>query len=80
VLHSAGGFTALVVAGGAGHLSFIAPCDKAEAAVAARAADAGSLNWCADPDGFDRAAFHKAFNSAVVDFFSRVLAPRAPRR
>lgn len=46
----------------AGHLSFTAPC--------------GAVNipeLCSDPEGFDRAAFHKNMNVMVVDFFDRYL-------
>lgn len=49
--------------GGAGHLSFLAPCG-------------GLLRppaMCADADGFDRAAFHRQMNGAVVAFFDQHL-------
>jgi predicted dienelactone hydrolase len=31
---------------------------------------------CQDPPGFDRAAFHRAFNQSVVDFFTTKLRER----
>ncbi len=31
---------------------------------------------CTDPPGFDRAAFHKAFDAEVVAFFKTQLAPK----
>ena len=31
---------------------------------------------CQDPPGFDRAAFHSAFNLALITFFQRALAAR----
>jgi predicted dienelactone hydrolase len=53
---------------GADHFVFLAPCSAALAAVAARI--------CEDPAGFDRAAFHRAFNQSVVDFFTTRLRER----
>jgi predicted dienelactone hydrolase len=49
----------------AGHYDFLAPCTAALAQIAS--------DICADPSGFDRAAFHAAFNAAVVQFFTRTL-------
>jgi len=46
----------------ASHMSFLAPC--------------GPVNvpeLCADPEGFDRVAFHAAMNVEVVKFFDRYL-------
>ena len=51
----------------AGHFAFLAPCTPAFAKVAPEA--------CRDPAGFDRAAFHRQFNSAVVAFFNAKLQP-----
>jgi predicted dienelactone hydrolase len=48
------------------HFSFAMPCTSAMAKVAA--------DLCADPPGFDRAAFHKQFNSQVLAFFRKSLA------
>ena len=45
----------------AGHFAFLAPCTPA---LAARVQEI-----CHDPEGFDRAAFHREFNPAVVAFF-----------
>jgi predicted dienelactone hydrolase len=45
----------------AGHFAFLAPCSPA---LAARVPEI-----CHDPEGFDRAAFHREFNPAVVAFF-----------
>jgi predicted dienelactone hydrolase len=54
---------------GAVHLSFLAPC-TAET----------PPPLCQDKPGFDRAAFHGAFNKAVVDFFDSHLRPRTDPR
>jgi predicted dienelactone hydrolase len=51
----------------AGHFAFLAPCTPAFANVAPEA--------CRDPAGFDRAAFHREFNTAVVAFFKAKLGP-----
>jgi predicted dienelactone hydrolase len=53
---------------GADHFVFLAPCSDALAAAAAQI--------CEDPPGFDRAAFHRAFNQSVVDFFTTRLRDR----
>ncbi|QAY76406.1 prolyl oligopeptidase family serine peptidase [Sphingosinicella sp. BN140058] len=53
---------------GATHFVFLAPCS------AQAAKSSGAI--CADPAGFDRAAFHAAFNRDVIAFFRRTLAPR----
>jgi predicted dienelactone hydrolase len=45
----------------AGHFAFLAPCSLA---LAARVPEI-----CHDPVGFDRTAFHREFNPAVVAFF-----------
>ncbi len=59
---------------GAGHFAFLPPCNpKLEAAL--------PKIWamvCVDPPGFDRAAFHRAFNREVVDFFRQTLPSPAP--
>ena len=44
---------------GASHYAFLAPCGLI-----------GPPAICRDPGGFDRAAFHKKFNTVVVAFFS----------
>lgn len=49
------------VAQGAGHFAYLAPCPPA------LAADGPKL--CRDPDGFDRVAWHRQMNAAVVRFF-----------
>jgi predicted dienelactone hydrolase len=49
----------------AGHFDFLAPCS---AALAERAPEI-----CQDPPTFDRTAFHRDFNAAVVAFFRRQL-------
>ena len=46
----------------AGHLSFTVPCGAVKIP-----------ELCTDPEGFDRAAFHKSMNVTVVDFFDRHL-------
>ena len=49
----------------AGHFAFLAPCTPSLAAAAPEI--------CRDPAGFDRAAFHREFNPAVVAFFKAKL-------
>jgi predicted dienelactone hydrolase len=50
----------------AGHFSFLAPCTAELAAAIPRI--------CTDtPAGFDRAAFHREFNAAVVTYFREQL-------
>jgi predicted dienelactone hydrolase len=51
----------------AGHFAFLAPCTPALASIVAEI--------CRDPPGFDRAAFHREFNPAVVAFFKAKLRP-----
>ena len=55
------------VVSNAGHFAFMAPCTPALERVAPEA--------CSDPAGFDRAAFHREFNPAVVAFFKAKLRP-----
>ncbi len=55
------------VVANAGHFAFLAPCTPAFAKVAPEG--------CLDPVGFDRAAFHREFNPAVVTFFKAKLRP-----
>jgi len=52
----------------ADHFAFIAPCSIA---LAERVPEI-----CQDPPGFDRTAFHGAFNTAVVGFFQKQLDGR----
>ena len=52
----------------AGHFAFLAPCTPAALSFAP--------DICRDPAGFDRAAFHREFNPAVVTFFKAKLPPR----
>jgi predicted dienelactone hydrolase len=52
---------------GAGHFDFLAPCNDALAAVAPEI--------CSDPPDFDRTAFHKEMNQALVGFFKAQLPP-----
>jgi predicted dienelactone hydrolase len=51
----------------AGHFAFVAPCGEALAKIA--------TVLCSDPPTFDRVAFHRDFNRAVVTFFAGQLAP-----
>jgi predicted dienelactone hydrolase len=51
----------------AGHFDFLAPCTPRFAAVAPP--------LCSSQPGFDRVAFHREFNAAVVSFFSTALKP-----
>jgi predicted dienelactone hydrolase len=53
---------------GADHFVFLAPCSEALARAAAQI--------CQDPAGVDRAAFHRAFNQSMVDFFTTRLRER----
>jgi predicted dienelactone hydrolase len=53
------------VVANAGHFDFQAPCSDALAAIAPPI--------CASPAGFDRAAFHAAFNADAVKFFEKAL-------
>ncbi|WP_238925819.1 alpha/beta hydrolase family protein [Achromobacter xylosoxidans] len=50
---------------GAGHFAFLAPCSAAQAEAAPAV--------CRDAAGFDRAAWHRDFNAAVVAFFKTAL-------
>jgi predicted dienelactone hydrolase len=47
------------------HFAFLTPCQEA---VAAKMSD-----LCSDPQGFDRAEFHRQFNASVVEFFRHAL-------
>lgn len=59
------------LAAGSGHFSFLAPCAPAQA---------GAMpELCRDGAGFDRAAFHRAFNAEVVRFFRTQLMPAGKR-
>ena len=51
----------------AGHFDFLAPCTPRFAAIAPP--------LCSSQPGFDRVAFHREFNSAVVRFFEKTLKP-----
>lgn len=51
----------------AGHFDFLAPCSEALAKAAPEI--------CESQPGFDRAAFHRDMNKAVVAFFAKTLAP-----
>jgi predicted dienelactone hydrolase len=53
----------------AGHVAFLAPCGLTKPLLPPQV--------CSDPKGFDRAAFHKAFNRSVVAFFDRNLSGAA---
>jgi predicted dienelactone hydrolase len=53
------------VAEGADHFDFLAPCSEELARVAP--------DICAEVGGFDRTAFHAAFDAEVVRFFDRAL-------
>ena len=52
----------------AGHFDFLAPCSQA---LADRAPAI-----CTSAPGFDRTAFHRSFNAAVVGFFGKTLGPQ----
>lgn len=59
------------VAANAAHFAFLAPCSPAMANMAP--------DLCLDGPGFDRAAFHTAFNAEVLAFFQRHLVPPPQR-
>ncbi|WP_245003905.1 hypothetical protein [Bradyrhizobium liaoningense] len=50
----------------AGHYAFLPPCTAELAALRPQV--------CTDPEGFDRAGFHREFNAAVVKYFREQLA------
>ena len=54
------------VVAGARHFDFLTPCDAPP--------PGGAEALCASAPGFDRRAFHRDFNAAVVAFFARQLA------
>jgi len=56
------------VVANAGHYDFLAPCSDALASIAPAI--------CTSSVGFDRAAFHVGFDSAVVKFFEKTLEKR----
>jgi predicted dienelactone hydrolase len=56
------------VVSNAGHWAFLAPCSQGQAKSNPRV--------CVDADGFDRVAFHKEFNAAVLAFFRQHLVDR----
>jgi predicted dienelactone hydrolase len=51
----------------AGHFAFLPPCAPAQPRAV--------VQICADPEGFDRAAFHVEFDRQVVAFFARTCCP-----
>lgn len=55
---------------GAGHFSFLAPCDWSMRALIAVMSLFGTEKICGDPEGFDRQRFHDEFNASIVQFFS----------
>jgi predicted dienelactone hydrolase len=56
------------VVSNAGHFAFLAPCTAL--------LEQYAPEICRDPVGFDRAAFHREFNAAVVAFFKAKLPAR----
>jgi predicted dienelactone hydrolase len=63
---------------GAGHLSFLAPCNLPMNAYVTVASWFGMMNICRDQGDFDRRAFHEEFNAAVIDFFSTRMTAQSP--
>ncbi|WP_421739151.1 alpha/beta hydrolase family protein [Caulobacter sp.] len=55
---------------GAGHFDFLAPCNDQGRAT--------NPDICTSAPGFDRAAFHHTFNTAVTAFFTANLPPTHP--
>ena len=58
------------IAANAAHFAFLAPCSPAM--------ESAMPDICRDGPGFDRTAFHSAFNADVVSFFKRYLV-QAPK-
>jgi predicted dienelactone hydrolase len=52
----------------AGHFDFLAPCSDALATLAPEI--------CNSDPGFDRVAFHRTFDAAIVEFFDKALKPQ----
>jgi hypothetical protein len=50
----------------AGHWAFLAPCTQGQTKSNPRV--------CVDADGFDRTAFHREFNAAVLKIFNEYLS------
>jgi predicted dienelactone hydrolase len=46
--------------------AFLAPCTQGQTK--------SNLRVCVDADGFDRTAFHREFNAAVLKFFNEYLS------
>lgn len=61
------------LAQGAGHFSFLSPCDARMRAVITVMHWFGTEAICKDPAGFDRTHFHQGFNASVVRFFDEKL-------
>lgn len=57
------------VAAGAGHFAYLAPCPPA--------LKASASEICTDPEGFDRAGWHRTMNAAVTRFFRQHLKSTA---
>ena len=55
---------------GAGHFSFLAPCNVSLRAIIAVRSWFGTERICSDPEGFDRQRFHDEFNASIVKFLS----------
>lgn len=62
---------------GAGHFSFLAPCNASMRAVITVMSWFGTEKICSDPKGFDRQGFHTEFNASVVQFLSAQLGGKA---
>jgi predicted dienelactone hydrolase len=63
------------IVAGADHFSFLAPCGWRLQATITVMGLFGTPDICADPEGFDRAAFHARFNAGMIAFFRRTLPP-----
>ena len=57
----------------AGHFSFLDTCNLGMRTVITVLTWSGTPDVCADPDGLDRAAFHRRFNRDVAQFFGKTL-------
>ncbi len=58
---------------GAGHFSFLSPCDLSTKAIISVLSLFGTPKICKDPAEFDRIVFHAEFNTEVVRFFRMTL-------
>jgi predicted dienelactone hydrolase len=63
------------IVAGAGHFSFLKPCDWRTGLMITVMGIVGTPDICAESDGFDRQAFHQRFNREMIAFFRKTLPP-----